>query len=191
MRRLCEGPELWEGPDGVKVRLVKQEFPYDIGIWKNLKQGMGGGNVLEWFWPFAKTPSIEGALDYEVNGFEDTGVSWPPPDPERIPRASRLNDSGAFMYKGADMGPTNEVEAFRRRQQVDLKRWQVPDHSALADGEEGGGSDGENSASSAAMDEEPWTNAEGDRLKDFGVDEEEELYDEDDIPLAELMKKRR
>jgi palmitoyltransferase len=30
------------GPDGIKVRVKKQEFPYDIGIWKNVKQGMGG-----------------------------------------------------------------------------------------------------------------------------------------------------
>lgn len=33
------------GPDGVRVRIVKQEFPYDIGVWRNLKQGMGSGNV--------------------------------------------------------------------------------------------------------------------------------------------------
>jgi len=34
-----------EGPDGVKVRITKQEFPYDIGIWKNITQGMGSSNV--------------------------------------------------------------------------------------------------------------------------------------------------
>lgn len=34
-----------EGPDGSKVRIKKQEFPYDIGIWANIKQGMGTGNV--------------------------------------------------------------------------------------------------------------------------------------------------
>jgi palmitoyltransferase len=34
-----------EGPGGVRVRITKQEFPYDIGIWENLKQGMGSGNV--------------------------------------------------------------------------------------------------------------------------------------------------
>lgn len=33
-----------DGPDGVKVRIERQEFPYDIGIWKNVKQGMGGGS---------------------------------------------------------------------------------------------------------------------------------------------------
>jgi len=34
-----------DGPDGTKVRIVRQEFPYDIGIWRNFKQGMGTGNV--------------------------------------------------------------------------------------------------------------------------------------------------
>jgi palmitoyltransferase len=34
-----------DGPDGVKVRITRQEFPYDIGIWRNIKQGMGTGNV--------------------------------------------------------------------------------------------------------------------------------------------------
>lgn len=30
------------GPGGLKVRITRQEFPYDIGIWQNCKQGMGG-----------------------------------------------------------------------------------------------------------------------------------------------------
>jgi palmitoyltransferase len=34
-----------EGPDGVKIRIKRQEFPYDMGIWTNFKQGMGTGNV--------------------------------------------------------------------------------------------------------------------------------------------------
>ena len=37
-----------DGPDGVKVKIHRQEFPFDIGIWGNIKQCMGGtGNV----WP--------------------------------------------------------------------------------------------------------------------------------------------
>ena len=34
-----------DGPDGAKVHIVRQEFPYDIGIWRNFRQGMGTGNV--------------------------------------------------------------------------------------------------------------------------------------------------
>jgi hypothetical protein len=31
-----------EGPGGIRVHIKKQEYPYDIGIWANIKQGMGG-----------------------------------------------------------------------------------------------------------------------------------------------------
>ena len=34
------------GPGGVKVRITKREFPYDVGIWKNIKLGMGGGGTV-------------------------------------------------------------------------------------------------------------------------------------------------
>ena len=39
--------------------------------------------------------------------------------------------------------------------------------------------------------EESWRNAEGERLRDFGVDEDVEFYDEDDVPLAVLMERRK
>ena len=31
-----------DGPDGIRIRIRKQEFPYDIGIWQNIRDGMGG-----------------------------------------------------------------------------------------------------------------------------------------------------
>ena len=34
-----------DGPDGMRIRIRKQEFPYDIGIWANIRDGMGGSNV--------------------------------------------------------------------------------------------------------------------------------------------------
>ena len=39
--------------------------------------------------------------------------------------------------------------------------------------------------------EEAWRNSEGERLADFGVDEEVEFYDEEDLPLAHLIQRRR
>ena len=46
--------------------------------------------------------------------------------------------------------------------------------------------------------DQPWTNGEGERLEDFGVDEETEVYGaeedgggDDDVPLAELIRRRR
>lgn len=39
--------------------------------------------------------------------------------------------------------------------------------------------------------EEAWQNSEGDRLKDFGVDEEADFYDEEDLPLTEVLHRRK
>ena len=55
----------------MRVRIRKQEFPYDIGIVPNIRQGMGG-SVVSWLWPFTATPSNESGLDFETNGFEGT-----------------------------------------------------------------------------------------------------------------------
>ena len=38
--------------------------------------------------------------------------------------------------------------------------------------------------------EEGWKNSEGERLRDFGLDEDVEFYDQDEIPLGELMRRR-
>ena len=84
-----------DGPDGAKVHIVRQEFPYDIGIWRNFRQGMGTGNVcfslnstalsslclrigkvLAWCWPFATSPTDESGLHYETNGLEGKPFSF-------------------------------------------------------------------------------------------------------------------
>lgn len=56
-----------DGPDGVKVRIEHQEFPWDVGIWSNICQGMGSNNPLSWFWPLAQSPSAESGLSFEHN----------------------------------------------------------------------------------------------------------------------------
>lgn len=38
-----------DGPDGKRVRIVRQEYPYDIGFWSNIVQGMGTANVRRLF----------------------------------------------------------------------------------------------------------------------------------------------
>lgn len=58
-----------DGPNGIKVKIVRQEFPYDIGIFKNISQAMGG-NPLLWLWPFARSLFIGDGLQFEINGFE-------------------------------------------------------------------------------------------------------------------------
>ena len=59
-----------DGSDGRRIRIQRQEFPYDIGIYANMKQGMGGVHFLAWLWPFSATPPNDTGLDFETNGFE-------------------------------------------------------------------------------------------------------------------------
>jgi palmitoyltransferase len=56
-----------DGPDGTKIRLEHQEFPWDVGIWSNIRQAMGTWNLLAWGWPFAGSPTINSGLVYEHN----------------------------------------------------------------------------------------------------------------------------
>lgn len=133
---------------------------------------------------------------------QDSSVSWPPPDPDRIPRVPRSFDPGdAFIHQSDSYSDKIEVGAFRKRQQEDMMRFQsipskayrrVPFHdrySSEKDNEDLEGSDGTANGSSGG--EEGWRNSEGDRLRDFGVDEDAEFYDEDDIPLSELLQRRK
>ncbi|KAL4883811.1 DHHC palmitoyltransferase-domain-containing protein [Aspergillus karnatakaensis] len=186
------------GPGGINVRIAKQEFPYDIGIWSNIKAGMGGSaNVLSWFWPLARTQDRSAGLDYEVNGFEDPSVSWPPPDPDRIPFPSR-DQRDQFTYEAAESTGSFEVEAFRKRQAADLIRRRGPAeverrkpfHSRFDELASDSSEQSSDASDDTDIGEESWKNSEGERLRDFGVDEEAEFYDEEDIPLALLMQQR-
>ncbi|KAF2146438.1 uncharacterized protein K452DRAFT_294018 [Aplosporella prunicola CBS 121167] len=183
-------------PDGTRVRIKKQEFPYDIGIWQNMKQAMGTGNVLAWLWPFSATPPNHTGLNFEVNGFEDPSVVWPPPDPDRMPRVRRqFLPEDAFTHGRPDAsgGESIDVDAFRKRQEEDLKRWggglqkRQPFHKRYEAAER----DDVPSRDEGDAGEEAWRNSEGERLGDFGVDEDAEFYDEDDVPLSELIRRKK
>jgi palmitoyltransferase len=188
-----------DGPDGQKVRIKRQEFPYDVGIWSNICQGMGTGNPLSWFWPFAATQRSSG-LSFEENGFEDEGVTWPPPDPDRMPRLQRATDpQDPFVYDKAHLSDYEEIQAFKRRQEDDIQRRQTqsqvyrrkPFHVRYANGSEGLSEDTKPDDASSESGEEGWQDEGGNRLRDYGVDEDVEFYDEDDIPLAELISRRK
>lgn len=45
LRRARRNGGYLRGTDGSKIRLVRHEFPYDIGIFANICQGMGSSNV--------------------------------------------------------------------------------------------------------------------------------------------------
>lgn len=173
---------------GQKVRVERQEFPYDIGVWKNLVQAFGTSNPILWVLPFGGAPGVETGFEFEENGFEDEGKMWPPMDPDKMSSRERGPDKVDQREYGT---VEEEKEAFRRRQQNDYKRWAK---DKLLDGEEEGESSEEyESDYEEGIDGEPgWTNSDGDRLRDYGVDEEAEVVaDDDDIPLGELLRRRK
>lgn len=127
----------------------------------------------------------------------DPALSWPPPDPDRLTRRPVVPDSPAFTHEEGS-SEQERIDAFRRRQEQDIQRWQQTDGSVrkrkafhkrydanselltsdmTADDDESG--------------EEGWRNHEGERLNDFGVDEDAEFYDEENIPLAQLIERRK
>ncbi|KAI9044719.1 putative palmitoyltransferase with autoacylation activity Pfa4 [Aspergillus affinis] len=188
------------GPGGTSIRIKKQEFPYDIGIWSNIKAGMGGsGNVISWFWPLARTPTRTTGLEYDVNGFEEPDVSWPPPDPDRIPMPSKQHLSSGIATGAGNYG-RDEIEAFNRRKEEDLNRSREElgiqrrrrFHNRFEKSNDNKKQENESSDDIDRSEdgEEGWRNAEGERLGDFGVDEDAEFYDEEDIPLGVLMRQR-
>ncbi|EOA88996.1 uncharacterized protein SETTUDRAFT_46547 [Exserohilum turcica Et28A] len=213
-------------PDGAhQIRIKKQEFPYDIGIWANIVQGMNSANPLSWLNPLAPTPSVASGLAFETNGFEDEGTAWPPPDPDRAYRRSiKAPEGDAFRFGDPGMNAEETLKAFKARQFEDeLRRrksyagrvyQKVMDdedeyhrsgeagrdedgyaygHGASDDGEEEDEDEKKKYGDGKQEGEAAWRNSEGERLKDFGVDEDVEFYDEqeDDIPLSELLARRR
>lgn len=166
------------------MRVERQEFPYDVGIWNNLCQGMGSSNPLVWFFPLGGAPDIRSTGRYEINGFEDASKVWPPPDPEKMPRASRPQDVAEPMIYGS---PEEEKEAFRRRQQKDYERYGGGGANANDEDDD----EYESEYEEGIDGEEGWTNSEGERLRDFGVDEDTEIVTDDDIPLGELLRRRK
>lgn len=73
------------------------------------------------------------------------------------------------------------------------RRKRFQDRFERTDGDESDSAEGSDASHGSGADdgEESWKNSEGERLRDFGVDEEIEFYDEDDIPLAVLIQQQR
>lgn len=193
--------------------VATQVFPYDVGIWENLVAAFGYQFFLPlWFNPLARSPTVGArkpvpgvrgglvaGLEWEVNGFENPDLVWPPKDPEKM----QLERSGivSILQDPGEM----DVGAFRRRQAQDLKRWErgpvrapptrIPNYGIMSvesiapmedsilvrDGD--GDGDGDD-------DDDGWRNEDGERLADYGVDEEVEDEDED-VPLAILVRRKR
>lgn len=202
------GRDWWDitGPNGKPIRFEKVEFPYDIGFFENMSQAMGTSNVLWWFFPLAGHPKISkdgkgSGWAWEENGFNRKDGMWPPPDPEKIRRAARTWPGARRDYaaelKELDLSPDERKEAFRQRQEQDLQRRR----KLVAELEEVDNFEPVNGSSDDSDDDDEndrgfdgapgWTNSDGERLRDYGVDEDAEDAVDENVPLAELIRRRK
>ncbi|TLD28660.1 hypothetical protein PspLS_03545 [Pyricularia sp. CBS 133598] len=208
------------------------EFPYDIGIWNNMCQAMGTRNILAWFWPFAGGPTVSRTAgsgvgwDWEENGFNTRVGMWPPPDPDKQRRGHWRGNADTAVKLPTYATPEEEKAAFKARQERDQR---LRRRRQLLEAQQGSGIVAEleedeeledlfpeqgrrtkysngGQSSEKGLDGEPgWTNADGERLRDFGVDEDSDDVveddvshsenldhdDDEDVPLGELLRRRR
>ncbi|KAI1135995.1 zf-DHHC-domain-containing protein [Hypoxylon sp. FL0543] len=218
--------------DAPHLSLEPVEFPYDLGIFANMAAAMGTRNPLLWLvplaggptiapYPYSDDPGAEAATggkkktttgwEYEENGLNDREGLWPPADPEKIRHAKlwrrRQREADLALEQARHERPPrpdDERDAFRRRQERDLRRWEASrsrilgeleelapeyvDESYLVDGEayepryvRGGRS---MAGGGIVLDEgkSGWVNADGEHLGDYGVDEDAEF---DEPPVEE------
>ncbi|KAI1841402.1 hypothetical protein JX266_012413 [Neoarthrinium moseri] len=231
-----------DGDGGRELPPDAVEFPYDVGIFANMAAAMGTANPLLWLLPFAGHPTVAPNADgrqrgigweYEENGLNDAEGMWPPADPAKARHASvwrrrrrEMLEEEQRRHAEAERwdGPEQHREAFRRRQERDLRRWEGRILGELEEVDDGGddqdqGYDFVDEAYRAGdggvpgrlqrgivVDEgkKGWVNADGEHLGDYGVDEDaesdelddvdmipDEDDDDDDVPLGELIRRRK
>ncbi|KAL2112530.1 hypothetical protein VUR80DRAFT_7268 [Thermomyces stellatus] len=172
----------------------KVEFPYDVGFFANMAQAMGTRNFLLWFCPFAGAPAISPdgkglGWEYEEDEVNDRKGMWPPPDPSRLDwRPVPVDAEGAMPIYSS---PEEQREAFRLRQEADLRRWERQREGILAELEEVDSYDGH---APVGKGRPGWRDSDGNTLGDYGVDEgfeEIPVDDDDDVPLGELVRRRK
>ena len=130
-------------------------------------------------------------------------MTWPPPDPDRMSKYHRWpTPDQALTHIDDSLSNQEQVRAFRQRQEDDLRRHQRaeldftrrrPFHERYRSHIS---NDDANPVACFTEEtlhggEERWRNSEGERLADFGLDEDTEFYDEDNIPLAHLLQTRK
>ncbi|RYP83296.1 hypothetical protein DL770_005413 [Monosporascus sp. CRB-9-2] len=178
---------------------------------------------------------------YEENGLNDREGMWPPVDPDKVRNARlwrrRQREMAAEQARQTSYrDPEEEREAFRRRQERDLMRWrgargrilgefeEVPEYEYERDYDYDYGSEDRRGVAGGggrwgmvALDEgkSGWVNADGEKLGDYGVDEDAEFddrpvverdlsspppmrarsehadQDDEEVPLAELIRRRK
>lgn len=111
---------------------------------------------------------------------------------------NRRDEGAELIFTDMDTEDAERLENFKARQREDLARLdsshdlhrRQPFHERYSpDGVRVQSFD--DPSRTSAKGEEAWKNSEGKALGDFGVDEDAEFYDEEDVPLAKLLQRTR
>ncbi|KAK9234940.1 DHHC palmitoyltransferase-domain-containing protein [Lipomyces kononenkoae] len=201
---LCENVTLIETWERERVegqirrgRLAPVEFPYDLGgPFDNLFASLGP--VWRWILPWTE-PQGDG-MHFEVNEDASRSTIWPPADPDEIPPyqyverqipakdvSSRSSSTGSISAS-AIAAPYFNERAPRATQHLYA--------SEATDSE----ADDDDADPNTYWRRDKWRSWEGERLEDFGVDVDAEIYhrtqgsedfdeDEENVPLGVVKRK--
>ena len=118
----------------------------------------------------------------------DDGIGWPPPDPDRMPRTRMKLEGGVTTHDGYEADVVQRDVVFMRHagdgQKTNSAQRRKRFHERYTDASTR--DDMEPPDDLQVDGEEAWRNSEGERLADFGLDEEAEFYDDDEgnVPLS-------
>ncbi|KAK7204899.1 DHHC palmitoyltransferase-domain-containing protein [Myxozyma melibiosi] len=182
------------------------DFPYDLGSpIDNLRAGLGP--FLSWFNPFSE-PDGDG-MHFEMIEEADLDKPWPPADPDETPiyRHNERPLPPSFTEQRRRQTHSGQAAGqpfFNERVQDEQT---YGDRIRRSDGYDGG-SDSEPDEGASAEEywrKDKWQSWDGDRLEDFGVDAEAEVYsmeeatddnepqgntfDSEDVPLGIVKRK--
>lgn len=122
--------------------------------------------------------------------WREPSIGWPPPDPDRFPRTWKcpLPDSSITLLSDDEY-----VRQFRERQQRDFRHRVGYNDSQSSSHDYDLAEDRDRSLIPEDDLQAPaaWKDSDGDRLEDFGVDEDIEFYDEDEAPLVNVLQRQQ
>ena len=118
-----------------------------------------------------------------------------------MPRIGLPFAGDSAFVSGNDLASDQDrLDAFHQRQRHDLMRFDRGDsrtihrqmsHKDETDYSQQEDTDNDLVSSSTTSTGHGWLNSEGDRLDDFGVDEDVDFCGDDEIPLAELLRRNK
>lgn len=155
-----------------KKKIAPIDFPYDLySSRKNLKEIMGHHSPLLWLWPPSGATGT--GHDFPVNEDADIAQLWPPKDPDNVTITQENTAKTRMVPDGEVQSVYDGCKGTDPNQYDDAKSFDDSDDS-----------------------EDDYANEEGEYLDNYGVDDEDETTQLDEVvvenlTMRQLLVKRR